>query len=42
MAATEQQITEQAETGWKGFTRVLFGSTACVVLVLVVLALTLL
>jgi hypothetical protein len=42
MAATEEQITEQAQAGWKGFARFLFGSTAAVVLALILLGLFLL
>ncbi len=42
MAANAEQITQQAQSGWKGFARFLFLSTAAVVLILVVMALTLL
>lgn len=34
MAANAEQITQLAQSGWKGFTRFLFLSTAAVVLIL--------
>ena len=42
MAASEEQITEQAQSGWKGFARFLFLLTAGVALLLIILALALL
>ncbi len=42
MAASVEQINQTAQSGWKGFARFLFLSTAGVALLLIVLALTLL
>jgi len=42
MAASAEEINKTAQSGWKGFSKFLFLSTAGVALLLIVLALTLL